>query len=549
MKILGLNGWPERSHDASACLLVDGKIVAFAEEERFLRRKHAYDSAPWHAAEFCLRHAGMEIEALDVVALGWDLPAAHRRHGIPWKMREAEALEALLPRSRFPRSMDPDFHFVPHHLAHAASCYYLSGYDSAAILVIDGQGETESTTFAVGRGSEIVVIRTLPVSWSLGYFYESVCRHIGFRTSHAGKLMGLAPHGNAPDAWADLGFSGYRVPFMAEDLRNEIGIDDQYAVTAEWLAHFETRMSLRRNNGRADPFDYRNFAAWAQQQLELSTIRMVDELMEVTEEHNLAVAGGVGLNATLNGKLLDHPKVRRMFVQPVAHDAGVSLGAAAYVAAGHGDRIERMPATLSWGPAFDADAIAATLSRQAVPYRAVADPARRCAERIAGGEIVGWFQGRAEVGPRALGNRSILSLPHSTRLRDRINGVVKDRERWRPLGPSMLLDDTGRYVDADVPLPYMVTTRPVRESAAEAIAGVVHVDGTTRPQTVAAGDNHEYTELLKHLRDLVGHPVVLNTSFNGKDEPIVCTPRDALQAFDRLQLDALFLGPFELSKT
>ncbi|MEV1046246.1 carbamoyltransferase C-terminal domain-containing protein [Streptomyces sp. NPDC049916] len=567
MRVLGVNGWPGASHDGAACLVVDGDVIALAEEERFTRDKHAYGQAPLHAAAHCLAEGGLTLDDIDVVAHGWDLPTLFRDRGLDWFADDAEALEHLLPKALFPRSRDPRLTFVNHHIAHAASAYLLSGRDRGAILVLDGQGENESTTLAVGVDGGIKTLRSHTPGWSLGYFYAAVCDYSGLGADAAGKMMGLASYGTPQDltmggalAFTDEDFTVGAVP---AGLRSTGGTDEENATIRHWMEHLEKTLrqppnrSVRRFDPRTgryarvtdhDPFDYRDLAATAQAALERAVMGLVRGLLRETGETTLMVAGGVGFNATLNGKLLRMPEVEDLFVQPLAGDQGVSLGAAVWVAAEGGDRIRPMDGSVAWGPQWAPDRIRHILDAAGTAYTEPGDIAAATAEVLAQGGVAGWFQGRAEGGPRALGHRSMVAVPAPESTRDRVNIRIKDREAWRPFAPSMQEEAAASLIGTSTPLPYMIVTTPVTDAGAEAMPAVVHRDRTTRPQTVSAAVDPLYHRLIGAVGEHTGTPVVLNTSFNGRDEPVVCSPQDALSTFHRVPLDALALGPFLLRR-
>jgi predicted NodU family carbamoyl transferase len=555
VKVLGVNGWPDRGHHAAACLLDDGALIAFAEEERFTRTKNAPNTAPAQATAFCLEKAGIGLDDIDVVAFGWDLPRLHRDRKLPWTVSDADFLDTLVPRRMFPRRRDPELVFVPHHLAHGASAYHFAAADSAAVLVMDGQGETESTSLMHGRGGKLAILECLPPSWSFGYLYEAVCEYVGLRWNDAGKLMGLAGHGRRHELPV-LTVDGTDVRFhdVPRDLRSSVTADEHGEILGFWRrrlpeilsapGNYRTGAGSKPGCTRRDPFEFRDLAASVQWALERAVTALATRAVELTGEGSLVLAGGVALNASANGALLDHPMITDLFVQPVAHDSGVSLGAAAYVAAAGGDRIQPMAGTVALGPEFSPDQARQALDSAGIAYSAVDEPPRATADLIAGGKVVGWFQGRAEAGPRALGHRSILALPNDAGLRDHINRDVKQREMWRPFAPSMLRDAAARYLGRDASFPYMIVATDVPADMQPTIAGVVHADGTTRPQTVSPQVDPLYAALLAAVGEGTGHPVVLNTSFNGRDEPIVGSPADAIAAFRAMPLDALVIGPY-----
>ncbi|MEU9716278.1 carbamoyltransferase C-terminal domain-containing protein [Streptomyces sp. NPDC047976] len=563
MRVLGVNGWPGASHDGAACLVVDGEVIALAEEERFTRNKHAYGEAPLNAAAYCLAEGGLTLDDIDVVAHGWDLPTLFADRGLDWFDSDADALEHLLPKTLFPRARDPRLTFVDHHVAHAASAYLLSGRDRGAVLVLDGQGENASTTLAVGIDGRIKTLRSHTPGWSLGYFYAAVCAYAGLGADNAGKMMGLASYGTPGDLTfgGALGFTDedFTVGVVPPGLRSTGSTDEETATIRYWLEHLEKTLqdapnrTVRRFDPRSgrytkvtdrDPFEYRDLAATTQAALERAVTGLVRGLLRETGETTLMIAGGVGFNATLNGKLLRMPEVQDLFVQPIAGDAGVSLGAAVWAAAEEGDRILPMTGSVAWGPQWSAGEIREVLEATGTAFSEPADIAAATAGVLASGGVAGWFQGRAEGGPRALGHRSLVAVPDPESTRDRVNIRIKDREAWRPFAPSMQEEVAESLIGTATPLPYMIVTTPVTEAGAAAMPAVVHSDRTTRPQTVSAAVDPLYHRLIGEVGGHTGTAVVMNTSFNGRDEPVVCTPRDALATFHRLPLDALALGPF-----
>ncbi|WP_037919732.1 carbamoyltransferase family protein [Streptomyces xanthophaeus] len=568
MRVLGVNGWPGASHDGAACLVVDGEVIAMAEEERFTRNKHAYGEAPLNAVAYCLAEGGLTLGDIDVVAHGWDLPKLFADRGLDWFAGDGDALEHLLPKALFPRARDPRLTFVNHHLAHAASAYHLSGRDRGAILVLDGQGEDESTTLAVGIDGEIKTLRAHTPGWSLGYFYAAVCEYAGLGADAAGKMMGLASYGRPQDLTFGGAFTfadeDFTIGVVPPDLRSTGTTDEETATIRHWMEHLEKTLpqapnrSARRFDPRLgrftkvtdrDPFEYRDIAATAQAALEHAVIGLVRGLLRETGETTLMIAGGVGFNATLNGKLMRLPEVGDLFVQPLAGDQGVSLGAAVLVAAQEGDRIRPMAGSVAWGPQWSPDSIRKVLDASGTAYTEHEDIAGAAAAVLARGGVAGWFQGRAEGGPRALGHRSMLAVPSPESTRDRVNVRIKDREAWRPFAPSMQEEAALALIGTATPLPYMIVTTPVTEAGAEAMPAVVHSDRTTRPQTVSHESDPLYHRLIGEVGRHTGTAVVLNTSFNGRDEPVVCSPRDALATFHRLPMDALALGPFLIERS
>lgn len=548
MLVLGLNGWGEQSHDASAVLIHDGHVVAFAEEERFTRRKHAYDATPAHAARFCLQQGQVSLDDVDVVAFGWDIPAMLARHGRAAEP-QAVALERLLPQALFPRLRDPHLEFVAHHIAHAASASLLSGDTEADVFVLDGQGEAESASIGQAVDGKVVLERTVPIGWSLGYFYEAACQYAGLRSHDAGKLMGLAAHGTVQNYLDDdvvLTSDGYSMPYVLQQAHSADGLDEQTLVLDAWKRRFEERVS--RPVGAVDPYEMRDFAATVQALLERAAMGLITPVADANPHRRIHVAGGVGFNATLNGVLHRTFGNDRVFIQPIAGDAGVSLGAAAWVAAQAGDRVHAMAGTTAWGPEYTPSLMREALDAAGLAYCEPESLAFAVAELVASDQIVGWFQGRAEGGPRALGHRSLIARPRDVAMRDRINRDLKRRELWRPLAPSLTREFATTMFGEPIERPYMVVTDFVADECREHLGAVVHSDGSTRPQTVDADVQPLYHSMIDQVGALTGAAVVLNTSFNGKDEPVVSTPANAIESARTMGLDALALGPFLVTR-
>ncbi len=562
MRVLGLNGWGARTHDASACLLVDGEIVAYAEEERFSRRKHGFDARPEESATYCLAEAGLGLDDLDAVAFGWNMPWLYAARSCDDATIRA-GLDHLLPTERFPRRTNPPLEYVDHHVAHAASAYLLCGEPSAAVLVIDGQGEDASASLYHGVNGQLRLLHSYPVGWSLGYLYEAACTYVGMRTTDAGKLMGLAAYGrplDVLDRYLDYTPGGYELPGVKESYIRGGYPDEQQPVLDAWLPRFveafgrpvnrvdrvtDPRTGASRAVPAVDCFEYRDAAATVQAVLEEAISRMAAGLLAATGERVLVLAGGVAYNATLNGKLRRLPGLDRMFVQPVAGDAGVALGAAARVAADGGDAVRPLDTSIAFGPSYRPDEIRRTLDAAGLRYTEPVDLADDVAGRIRAGHLVGWFQGRAEVGPRALGSRSLLALPHPVRVRDRVNLEAKRRERWRPLAPSVTEEAAPALFGTDLRLPFMIVTTEVTPEVRGELGAVTHEDGTTRPQTVSAASHPLYHRVVAQAGV---HGALLNTSFNGRDEPIVGSPADAVRTFADLKLDTLAIGPFVVDR-
>lgn len=566
MITLGLNGWTIGSHDASAALVADGRILGFCEEERFTRRKHAVNTKPHNAVAACLHQAGLKLADVDQIATGWDYPARHGRRNLPWGLSSNEYLEQVLPPALFgPRKQSAEHVFIEHHLAHAASAYFASGFDRATIVVLDGQGEEASGIIASGVDHTISIVNRWDPRSSLGYFYEAACSFAGFDAHDGGKLMGLAAHGTIREELLDT-FSfdggGYIPTAIGDIVLSQGRIDERRPIMEAWHRAFSDRWFQTANTrqealdpvrGRLqyrpvqDPYEYRDFAATVQYLLEQSLIHAVRSGVRQTGINKIVLAGGVALNAAANRLVNEDPANADFWVQPAAGDAGVSLGAALYAQATSGIRPAPMRSA-SLGMSYAPEAVKATLDRFGCSYIDIDDPSISAAKLLHEGLTVAWFQGRAEVGPRALGNRSLLSNPVDPEVRRKINGQIKEREWWRPLAISLLADDANNYLSADGRFPFMIITCELRPEHRSLVGAAIHEDGSTRPQTVAEEENSTYYNLLRELRELTGHGLVLNTSLNGTDEPICNSPADALRFFATSQLDACVIGPYLLRK-
>jgi carbamoyltransferase len=569
--VLGLGG--PYYHDASACLVIDGRIVAFAEEERFSRRKHHKNSRSCAvAAAYCLAEAGVSLAQVDQVAIAfnpaWPEPSEHCADAA----LIAELLDPALLGHHRPRQVT----VVEHHVAHAASAFYPSGFEEAAVLVVDGSGDGVSTTIAQGGLGDLKVIRQWPFSQSLGWFYETVAEHLGLGDwTSSGKLMGLAGYGNPHRYEFDFLTpqpGGYHLDLSRWGIGPGERVDDQYtdlryygrlkrAYAAAYTdlgipAHRRSRV-YNAMSGRALPDtrfrpEHADLAAAAQHLLEQCLIELAREALTIAGSTRLCVAGGVGLNCSANGRLAALPGVDELFVQPAAGDAGCAIGAALEVARQMGDLVIPGPTmtTAALGPAFSPETIHSVLTDFGLTFSDHGDDLPAVAAgHLATGHTLGWFQGRMEAGPRALGQRSILCDAHSTDARDHINRRIKNREEWRPLAPVLLEEAAPDLIGTSTPHPFMIIARQATQAARELIPAAVHTDGTLRPQTVVRDDTDPYARLLATFAKTTGRPpALLNTSFNHEAEPIVCTPRDAVATFAASSLDALAIGQFLVCK-
>ena len=545
MYVLGLSGG--YGHDPAAALVRGPSIVAAAEEERFTRRKHAFGQVPVNAAAYCLAAAGIGLEDLDCVAIAWQ-----PEHQPPWPTK---LHEDLLEHPFFRGWRRPPVEVVSHPLAHATVAFQSSAFEEAAVLIVDGQGDGISTTLAHGSRDGVELLEHYGIEDSLGFFYWALTTHLGWEWGEEGKVMGLAPYGSSEPAPAafELRPEGYAARVRPEPADGHFRRGR--ATLAAW------RQFLDEHHGSPSRVRYpvdaltqrprraleitdreRAIAAWGQGELERVLCHLAHLVVERTGCPHLVLGGGSAYNCTANGRLRAEAGINDVYLFPASGDAGTSVGAALAVAGSDGGRSRDEPLDhAAFGPAFDDDDIAGLLYESGIAARRSADVCSDAAELIASDRIVGWFQGRMELGPRALGNRSILASPRGHDTRDRVN-AIKGREAWRPLAPSLLAEAAAEYRVDPRPAPFMLTATMVREDRRDGIPAVVHVDGSCRPQTVAHDAGTRYAGLLTRLGELTGVPIVLNTSFNIGDEPIVLSPRDAIRSFFASGLEALVIG-------
>lgn len=533
MKFLGINAI---FHDPAAALVVDGKIVAAAEEERFSRRKHGKRPVPFsawelpeQAAAWCLSEAGLRPEDLDGVAYSYD-PSLVREDGeAPWEeLRTRYAVRAPnFLATALPGLDTAQVSFVPHHVAHAASAGLAAPYDSCAVLVCDGRGEAVSHLAGHYRGGELTTLATQELPHSLGLMYEDITEHLGFlRSSDEYKVMALASYGT---------------PRHLDSLRELIYTTGDGGFRVEPVDWSSYAKPLKK--GAAWSADHADLAASVQARLEEVLLELARWLHERTGERRLAMAGGVALNCVANTRLLAEGPFDEVWVQPAAGDSGTALGGALHLAQAHGEPAAPMTGA-GLGRGWSEEELGAWLDVARVPYTRPRDLAAAVAAELAANRIVAWFQGRSEYGPRALGHRSLLAHPGHARNTERLNDV-KGREQFRPIAPMVLAERAGEvFSRGPVPSPYMLFVHDVAPSWLERIPAVVHVDGTARIQTVSPGDHPLLARMLARFAELTGLPVVVNTSLNTAGRPMVDDPRDALECFGSSPVDVLALGPY-----
>jgi carbamoyltransferase len=573
MVILGINAY---HGDASAAILVDGELVAAAEEERFTRVKHTA-GFPAHAVRYCLQAAGVTIREVDHIAIPRN-PRARLVQKLLYAVKLPKfALERVRVLGRFGRikealaqalEVDPEaikatFHRVEHHLAHLASSFFVSPFERAAVLSLDGLGDFASGMWGIGEGNRIQVWGGVPFPHSVGMYYTAVTQFLGFwKYGDEYKVMGLSAYGE---------------PEFMDEFRQMLQVNDGmgYKMDLRYFRHHTDGPTMTWEAGEpqlgqlfsdefvrrfGDPHPPRtpvgrreeNLAASLQARLEEVVLHQINALYRLVAERTkqptnaLAYAGGVAFNCVANGKIFDATPFEHLYIQPAAGDAGLAIGAAFYVwhqVLGYPRKFVMEHAY--WGPEFSDAEIRRALERHGLAYRQLDREmlVRETAKRIAEGKVVGWFQGRMEWGPRALGNRSIVVDPRRPEMKDILNKRVKHREPFRPFAPSVLEEYTGEYYEHSYPSPFMLLAYKVRPEKRDEIPAPTHVDGTGRLQTVSQKTNPLYWQLIDAFRQLTGVPVVLNTSFN-ENEPIVCTPDEAIDCFLRTHMDVLAIGSF-----
>ena len=564
--VLGISG--ALNHDPSAALYVDEKLVAAAEEERFIRDKHAKGKMPINAAQFCLDYAGIKPDAVDVVAVPFapiSIFSKARWHFAKryWYAPD-RALDALLNGNRRYRryrdrvfsllrdlGIDPnnvEFEPVEHHLAHASSAYHLSGFtEKTAIMGVDGKGEYATTFFGYGENGKIHKIKEFYDPDSLGGLYGAITEYLGFEMLDGEyKVMGMAPYGDPSkyDFSRLIDFDGKNFQVNTK-LVNTVGLRryKQDGVGFYFSPKLIDWLGPKRDGDIADE-PYIDYAATIQALFEEVVLKLMDHYLGdiIKETGKLAFSGGGALNVKLNQKIIARDDVKELYVQPASGDAGTAVGAASYALMKRGIKPEKME-HVYLGPKFsNEDCINACENHPEKPaYEQIGQVPQKIAKILADGNPVAWFQGRMEFGPRALGGRSIIGCPSASGVANRINEQIKFRERWRPFCPSMLDRVAPKMFKIDHPAPFMTFTFEVEEEWKTRVPEVVHEDGTARAQALKKEFNPRYYELMEEMEKLTGNGVVLNTSLNRRGEPMICSPADALNMFFGSDLQYLIM--------
>lgn len=579
MVILGLNAY---HGDASAALLVDGQLVAAAEEERFNRIKHSA-GFPTQATRACLRLGGLEAGDIDHVAIARNPRARLFKKALYAVRMPRLALDRLAALAKFagikeelsqalgvgPEELKAQVHRVEHHKAHLASSFFVSPFEEAALLSVDGLGDFASTMWGVGRRPELNILGAIAFPHSLGIYYTALTQYLGFwNYGDEYKVMGLAAYGEPEfkDEFdkivrldGGLGFSLGLDYFIHHQTGPDMTWRQGEPILGRLYGDFLIkRLGQERQLHSAVERRHQNIAASLQARLEDAMFTLLNRLYERTTVKNLCMAGGVAFNCVVNGQLFKRTPFEKVYIQPAAGDAGLAVGAAFYV----WHQILGQPRSFVmehayWGPEFGEVELRRALAvkgeefkRRGCAVRKVEDEAGLCrwtAERIVEGKIVGWFQGKMEWGPRALGNRSIVVDPRRPEMKDILNSRIKRREPFRPFAPSILEERVGDYFEQTHPSPFMLMTYKVKLDKQNVIPAPTHVDGTGRLQTVSKNQNPLYWRLIREFEKLTGVPVLLNTSFN-ENEPVVCTPEEAIECFLRTKMDVLVMANHVIEK-
>jgi carbamoyltransferase len=565
MYILGLSSY---SHEASCSLIKDGEIRFVIEEERLNREKHTW-KYPARAIAQCLASEGITIADIDHVTFFWKPRLeilGNVRHVLKFFPQSLNLItassgggeHAVLSRLRLQKNIGrkiaqqfnlkkvPMVRFIEHHLAHAASAYFVSPFQEAAILTIDGRGESTSTMMSKGNGNRIEKLVEMAAPHSLGHLYAAVTDYLGFTPFFdEWKVMGMSAYGK------DTYLSAFaKTVELLPDGRYQLNLDYFSFHThgsSCWVSDLFIR-TFGSKRLKSEGYDQCHFdMAYAlQKTVERAGVHLARGIWERTKSDNLCITGGVALNCLMNKKIIEETPFKNFFIQPIANDAGTSLGSALY----YYHQILKHPRKEIFdspylGMEFSNEDIEPVLKQKGVTYIKSGNIARDTAQHIAKGQIVGWFQGRMEAGPRALGHRSIVVDPTDSTMKDRLNARVKKREMFRPFAPSVLEEKASEYfiMPKNQPSPYMILIADVKENKKSALPSITHLDGTARVHTVSKRTAPEYWQLIAEFEKIKGVPVLLNTSFN-ENEPIVATPEDAINCFLRTELDVLAIGDF-----
>lgn len=564
MYILGISCF---YHDSAACILKDGKILAAAEEERFTRKKHD-TSFPINAINYCLKEAGITGDQLDHVGF-YEKPLLkferllHQHiemfprsfptfyQALPSWINEKLRLPSMIKKKlKYKKGVI----FVEHHMAHAASSYLVSPFKEAAILTVDGVGEWATTTIGYAKGNDITILKQIEFPHSLGLLYSTVTAHLGFSVNNSEyKVMGLSPYGK---------------PTLYENFKKLIDLkeDGSYSLDMSYFDfHYKKTMPSKKFIKEFGPIrkpedevtqHHKDMSATLQKITEEVVFKMLKHLHEITQCDNLCMAGGVALNSVANGKVLKNTPFKNIYIQPAAGDHGASIGVAKYIY--HtilNNKREEVQETAYLGPGFSTEEIKKFLDEYKINYTVFKNDEeliKKTAELVYKDNVIGWFQGRMEWGPRALGSRSILSNASNPKMQDILNLKVKHREKFRPFAPVVPEEDAKDYFECDEPVPiptdFMLMVYPIKKDKQKLIPAVTHVDGSGRLQTIRKQHNPLYHGVIKEFEKLTKVPILINTSFNIRGEPIVCTPFDAYKCMMGTGIDYLVMDKFLIKR-
>ncbi|BEI38381.1 carbamoyltransferase [Polynucleobacter sp. HIN8] len=582
MIILGINAY---HGDSSACLVINGMLMAAAEEERFSRVKH-WAGLPIQAIAYCLKVGNLSLYEVDVIAINRN-PQAHlvRKllYGIQARPNFARLVDRIRNRKKLKSlgdelaasfqlessRLDSKIQYIEHHLAHLGSAFFVSPFDEAAVISVDGFGDFASTLWGIGKQHEIAIRERVFFPHSLGIFYLAITQYLGFNQyGDEYKVMGLAPYGE---------------PTELQAMRNivTLGPNGSFSLNLDYFQHhtkgvamtweggepkisqiftekLEDMLGPKRQKDEAPSQNHKNIAASAQSMYEEAFFHLLNYVQEKTGQFNLALAGGCALNSVANGKIFSNTKFKDVYIQSAAGDAGGAIGAAFVV----WNQLYKMPRNFVmehsyWGPDYSnaeiKKLIDKNLSRLSVNEFSIShitseiDITKLVAKAISEGKVIGWFQGRMEWGPRALGNRSILGDPRRADMKDILNLKIKRRESFRPFAPSILREHVGEWFETDYDVPFMMQVFQINEEKKKLIPAVTHVNGSGRLQTVRKEQNNRYYNLINSFYELTGVPILLNTSFN-ENEPVVCQPEEALNCFLRTKMDILVMNDYVIER-
>jgi carbamoyltransferase len=562
MKILGITG---SFHDTSAALLIDGELVAFVEEERLVRVKHANAIFPEKSIEFCMEKAGLNFSDIDVIVNGYDLDAMMNSDNNMESYKKLFNSNQIIKNkhnSIFINAKNKFLNFAeekgikkavfaPHHDTHIASAFFGSGFEEALILSIDGRGDTQSMVIAKGGGelNKIEILDEVLLPTSLGLLYSSVTKYLGYTPLDGeGTVMGLAAYGE--DIYADFFDSLIEWEGNSFTMKPNVSFNSLIDPFCENIKSPLIKAFGPPRDFNPDPRNGidENIAASLQAFLERTVIKYVSHFINETGIKKLCLAGGVAQNSKMNGKIYNALELEDIYAFPVSNDAGCAIGAAMWYENMYGDSKIKPIATIYTGPEFSSSEILEALKDSPYEIEEPKDFVQEVAKLLNQHKIVAWFQGRMEGGARALGARSILSNPTSLEDKDNVNIKVKFREPWRPFAPAVLFEERQKYIGCDIHSPFMTITFDVPKEAWKDIPGSMHVDNTIRVQTVKREDNPLYYDVIKEFGRLSGVSVLNNTSLNRKGEPIINSPSEALDMFINTGLDALAIGPYLLRK-